>query len=280
MTRASRSQTRLPLAWRTSAVAAAVGLTAVLAACVSVPEPDPNNPGREARPAADNADPVRRARLRLELAGLYFSRGQAETALEELRQALQAQPDMPEAYSLRGLVYASLGDTARSEQSFKRALDLNPRDADAMHNFGWVLCQQQRYSEADALFIRALAQPQYRDQMRTLLAQGVCQARSGRWADAENTLTRSYELDPGNPVTAYNLADVLLQRGELERARFYVGRINANRDLASAQSLFLAARIERRLGNVAGVQDFGRQLQGRFPQSAEALRYERGRFDD
>jgi len=257
-----------------------LSLVAVLSACVSVPQPDPNNPGRETRKASDNADPERRAKLRLELAGLYFSRGQTETALEELRQAMQAKPDMPEAYSLRGLVYASLGDHARSEQSFKRALELNPRDADAMHNFGWTLCQQQRLDEADALFSRALAQPQYRDQMRTLLAQGVCQARAGRWEQAQGTLSRSYEMDPSNPVTAYNLAEVLLQRGELERARFYVGRINANRDLSSAQTLWLAARIERRLGNLGAVQDFGRQLLDRFPQSAEALRYGRGRFDD
>jgi hypothetical protein len=50
----------------------------------------------------------------------------------------------------------------------------------------------------------------------------VCQARAGLWAQAERTLSRSFELDPANPVTAFNLAEVLLRRGELERARFYV----------------------------------------------------------
>jgi type IV pilus assembly protein PilF len=252
----------------------------LLSGCVSVPQPDPNNPGREVRQPVDTADPARRAQVRLELAGLYFARGQSETALDELRQALEARPDMPEAHSLRGLIFASLGDTGRSEQSFRRALELNPRDADAMHNFGWVLCQQQRFDEADALFGRALAQPQYRDQVRSLLARGVCQARNKRWADAEVTLSRSYELDPTNPVTAYNLSEVLLQRGELERARFYVARINAQRDFSSAQTLWLAARIERRLGSSDNMQAFGRQLRDRFPQSAEALRFENGRFDD
>jgi type IV pilus assembly protein PilF len=125
-----------------------------------------------------------------------------------------------------------------------------------------------------------LEQPQYRDQVRSLLARGVCQARAGKWEQAQQTLSRSYELDPTNPVTAFNLSEVLLQRGELERARFYVSRINAQRDLSSAQTLWLAARIERRMGNVDALQDFGRQLRDRFPQSAEALRFERGRFDD
>ena len=44
--------------------------------------------------------------------------------------------------------------------------------------------------------------------------------------------------------------------------------------------LWLAARVERRMGDLAAVQDLGRQLRDRFPQSAEALQYEQGRFDD
>lgn len=236
--------------------------------------------GTAAPNPGDAANAERRARVRLELAALYFSRGQSTTALDELKLALAAKPDLPEAHSLRGLVYASLGQPAVAEEAFKRALELNPRDGDTMHNFGWFLCQQRRYDEAEATFQRASALPGYGEVQRTLLARGVCQARAGRWAEAERTLSRSYELDPANPVTAYNLADVLLRRGELERARFYVRRINQVPEQVTAQSLWLAARIERRLGHLEGVQDFGRQLRERFPQSPETLQFERGRFDD
>jgi type IV pilus assembly protein PilF len=59
-----------------------------------------------------------------------------------------------------------------------------------------------------------------------------------------------------------------------------VRRINQVPDAVTAQSLWLAARIERRLGNVDGVQSFGRQLRERFPQSPESLQFERGRFDE
>jgi len=228
-------------------------------------------------------DPVaseRRARVRLELAGLYFSRGQSATALDELKAALAAKPDLPEAYSLRGLIYASLGEPGVAEESFQRALQINPRDADAMHNYGWFLCQQRRYDDADQQFRSAIAVPQYGETVRTLLARGVCQARAGRWTDAERTLSRSYELDPSNPVTAYNLSEVLMRRGELERARFYVGRINQVPEQVTSQSLWLAARIEHRLGNMDALQDFGRQLRERFAQSPEALQFERGRFQD
>lgn len=237
-------------------------------------------PPAAAPAATDAASTERRARVRLELAALYFSRGQNSTALDELKLAMAANPDLPEAHGLQGLVLASLGDAAGSEQAFKRSLELDPRSGDTLHNYAWFLCQQRRYAEADAAFERAVAMPNYSEVTRSLLVRGVCQARDGRWADAEKTLSRAYELDPSNPTTAYNLSDVLLRRGELERARFYVRRINQVPEAVTAQSLWLAARIERRLGSVEGVQNFGRQLRERFPQSPEALQFERGRFDD
>ncbi|MEO5733501.1 MAG: type IV pilus biogenesis/stability protein PilW [Rubrivivax sp.] len=259
------------------------GLTMVLAACVSTSTststaapPGPNSAAAPAEPA----DPDRRARLRLELAGLYLSRGQGTTALEEIKRALAAKPDMPEAYSLRGLIYDSLDQPVLAEESFKRSLQLAPRDGDVMHNYGWFLCQRKRYVEADAIFEQTLLQPAYREAVRTRLAQGVCLARAGSWAEAERALQRSYELDPSNPVTGYNLGEVLLHRGEAERARFYLGRINAVREQTTAQSLWLAARIENRIGNIQARQDLGRQLQARFPDSPEAMRFERGGFDE
>jgi type IV pilus assembly protein PilF len=247
-----------------------------LAACAGAP----TGTEREPRAAPEQADADKRARGRRELAGLYLGRGQATTALDEVKRALAAKPDMPEALNMRGLIYASMGEVPLAEESFQRALQVAPRDGDIMHNYGWFLCQQRRWADGDLQFNAALALPQYRDNVRTLLAQGVCQARAGNWGDAERTLSRSYELDPANPVTAYNLSDVLLRRGELERARFYIARINSQPELSSAQSLWLAVRIERRLGNLQGVQDFGRKLQERYPESNEVMLYERGRFDE
>ena len=258
-----------------------VSLRLWLALCVALAGCAAQSPARvEPRTTSEQNDPERRARVRLELAGLSLGRGQSSTALEEVRRAIAAKPDLAEAYSVRGLIYASMGEPALAEESFQQALKLAPRDGDAMHNYGWFLCQQKRYTDADVQFAGAIAQTQYRDSVRTLLAQGVCQARAGRWAEAERTLSRSYELDPANPVTAYNLSEVLMKRGELDRARFYVGRINGVSELTTSQSLWLALRIERGLGNQQAVQDYGRRLRERFPQSDEALLFERGRFDE
>ena len=263
--------------WAGAARGGAIAVLAlVLAGCVT--EGGPRT--KENQGPLDPKEADRRARIHMELAGGYFGRGQTNDALDEVNQALGAKPDLPSAYTLRGLIYGSLGDAAKADDNFHRALQLAPHDGDTMHNYGWFLCQQKRYPEADAQFAQALAEPSYHAAPRTLLAQGVCQARAGRLADAEHTLSRSYELEPANPTTAVNLSEVLFKRGEYERARFYIRRVNTKDELASAQTLWLAARIERKLGQEAQVQDLGAQLRKRFPQAPETLRFEKGKFDE
>ena len=252
-----------------------LGLCALLGACAaSAPE------RRDVVTASDETNAERRARLRLELAGAYFGRGQNSTALDEVKQAISAKPDLAAAHNMRGLIYAAMNEPQLAEESFRRALQLNPRDSEAMHNYGWFLCQQRRYTEADLQFQQVIALPNYRDSTRSLLSQGVCQARANQLAAAERTLARAYELDPGNPTTAINLSEVLYREGEFERARFYVRRVNTSEDLVSAQTLWLALRIERRLGQSTQVQAIASQLRNRYPDAPETLLYAKGQFDE
>ena len=170
------------------------GLLLVLvgvAGCASTSGDGPGGDLRERATASDQSDSERRARVRLELASAYFAQGQTDTALDELKLSIAANPNLSDAYNLRGLIYASLGDDALAEDSFRRALQIDPRDGSAMHNYGWYLCQRQKFSQAQVQFQAALALPQYRDAARTHLARGICLTRVGDWAQAEAALMRS-----------------------------------------------------------------------------------------
>ncbi|PIF73390.1 type IV pilus assembly protein PilF [Variovorax sp. 54] len=221
----------------------------------------------------------RRARLRMELAAGYFEQGQTSVALEELKQVLAIDPGYADAYNLRGVVYMRLEDAAQAEDSFRRAVAINPRDANTRHNYGWLLCQQSRYGDAAQQFAAALAVPSYTDRAKTLMTQGVCELKAGQRQQAERSLLQAYELDAGNPVVGFNLASVLAQREEWSRAQFYVRRVN-NSPSANAETLWLGIKIERQLNNREAVAQLGGQLQRRFPQSREAMAYERGNFND
>jgi len=235
--------------------------------------------GTDIETASDESEARRRARLRLELAVGYFEQGKTTIALDELKQVIALDSSFAEAYNLRGLIYMRLNDQSLAEESFRRAASLNPRDANVLHNYGWLQCQQARYPEALRTFAQALANPTYGGRAKTLMAQGVCEARAGKRAEAEQSLLRAYELDAGNPVTGYNLALLLMQRGEWARAQFYIRRLN-NSEFANAESLWLGIRVEQRLNNRVAVQQLAEQLKQRFPQSREWTAFERGAFDE
>jgi len=65
-----------------------------------------------------------RAMRRLNLASAYFEQGQSEVAQQEVRAALQIDPQFPEAYSLLGLIHQRDKEPVLAEQSFQQALQL------------------------------------------------------------------------------------------------------------------------------------------------------------
>ena len=269
--------------WMRAALAAS-GLLAGLAGCVTTGGP-PQRPYHstgddDIKTASDQTNADRLYNTRMELAQAYFGRNQPTDALDQVKQALQAKPDMSAAYGLRGLIYASLGDNDKAEESFRRAMQLAPHDGDLMHNYGWYLCQQRHFDDADAQFKRAIAEPTYRSASRTMLVEGVCQIRAGKLPDAEKTLSRAYELDPANPAIAVNLAEVLYRGGQYERARFYIRRVNIRPEMSNAQTLWLSARIEHKLSQEEQVKAMGNALRSRFPDAPETALFEKGKFDE
>jgi len=268
---------------QTPVMQALFGVAAVflLASCATRDGVSPSNAPNAAAivTESDETSARKHAKLRIELAIGYFQQGQTTVALDEIKQALAADPTFADAYNLRGLVYMRLDDAPAAEDSFRRAIALNPREPNVLHNYGWLLCQQNRYADAQQQFSAALAVSSYADRAKTLMTQGICQLRAGQRAEAERSLTQAYELDAANPVIGYNLASVLAQREEWSRAQFYIRRVN-NSPSASAETLWLGIKIERQLNNREAIAQLAGQLQRRFPQSREAIAYERGNFND
>ena len=228
---------------------------------------------------SDESSDRKRARIRVELAMGYLEQGKTTIALDEVKLALAADPDFADAYSLRGLIYMRLNEFSLAQDSFMKALSIRPGNANILHNLGWLRCQQARYPEALADFSRALADPAYGERAKTYMAQGLCQIRAGQRREAEQSLLKSYEIDAGNPVTGYNLANLLYQNADFAKAQFYIRRIN-NSDWANAESLWLGIKVENRMADRVALLQLASQLEKRFPQSREGDAYRRGAFDE
>ena len=229
--------------------------------------------------ASDETEARKRARIRLELAVNYFSEGKTTIALDELKQSIAVEPGLFEAHNLRGLIYLRLNEFSLADDSFRQALVLSPKAATVQHNYGLLLCQQGRMAAAAEMFSAALANPAYNERAKTWMIQGLCQAKAGQAQAAETSLLNAYQLDPGNPVVAYNLGLGLYRRGEYPQAQRYLSRLN-NSDLANAESLWLGAKAAKALGDAQALRALGQTLVQRFPSSKESLWLERQSFHE
>jgi type IV pilus assembly protein PilF len=265
-----------PLRLRSNALllAMVMGLLALagLSGCAGTAGGGSATSNSQGEPLTESDEPEGRKRARIRI-------GQTSVALDQIKQALQADPAFAPAYSLRGLVYMRLNDSAMAEDSFRRALQISPRDPDVLHNYGFFVCQQGRHAEGVQLFSRALASPLYGGQAKTLMMMGTCQLRMGQAAEAEGSFSRAYELDPANPYVAFNLAALEFRRGELTKAQFVIRRLN-NSEQANAESLWLGIKIERRMNNTQAAEQLAQQLQRRYPRSKEWAAHQRGAFDE
>jgi type IV pilus assembly protein PilF len=125
-----------------------------------------------------------RAVRRLRLASAYFEQNQNDVAQQEVRAALQIDPNYADAYSLLGLIHQRDNALALAQLSFEHAIALASKPpmrtaelAAIQHNYGWFLCEQNRFTEAQTQFDLALAQPSYRQADKTRQAIALCKAR-------------------------------------------------------------------------------------------------------
>jgi type IV pilus assembly protein PilF len=252
-------------------------LTAGLSGCAAGGPPSTATP--QTFTESDEPEARKRATNRLKLAVLYYQDAKYNFALDEIKQAILTDPNWYELYGMRGLIQMQSGDFPQAEISLQKALSINPNASDLKHNYGVLLCNMKRPEQAMQQFAIALADPTYGQRAKTWDAQGRCQQDNGQNAEAEASYLRAYELDPGNPITGYNLAALLFQRDEKARAQFYARRVN-NSERASAESLWLGIKIERSLGTKDAQQQLEAQLRKRFAQSREAMALERGAFNE
>jgi len=223
-------------------------------------------------------DPRNRAKLHTELASLYYSRGSMGVALEELRIAVGADSSYAPAHGMFGVVYQELRENMLAEQSFERALRLAPNDPDINHNYGWFLCQTKREQSSIGYFQQAIRNPLYPMPWRSYSAAGQCSMRTNNFKDAEEFFQRALRLEPDDPPSLLNMGQIRYRQGNTGDARKLVSRYN-KLVTPTAESLWLALRIERRSGERVSETGYATQLRRRFPDSPEYKALQRGQFE-
>ena len=259
-----------------------VTLVAVLVLLVACSSQKPNQPGTQ-RSAAEteggSSSPLERAKIHTELGVGYYENGQLGVALEELNIATAANKNYAPAFNALGLVYMELKEDELAEKNFRQALKIDPSSSETKNNYGLFLCQRGRQKEGIRQFLDALKNPLYATPDVAYKNAGLCARKAGDNKTAEEYFTKALKLNANQPQALYSLAEINYLRDDYATAKSYMTRYLALVDTAGPEALWLAARIERKIGDRTALANYGMQLRRRYPSAPETKAYIEGRFE-
>jgi type IV pilus assembly protein PilF len=212
------------------------------------------------------------AQYNAQLGAQYLQRGELDQAREKLLKALEQD----EMNALAHVTYAQLqsrvDQTASAETHFKRALSLEPDEAEHRNSYGIYLCELARYDDAQRQFRAAADNAYYRTPEFALDNAGLCMLDAGRLDDAEGLLREALRVNPQFANAYLHMADLMHRRERLTVADAYYQRYRAYGP-ESAESLWLGLKIKRDGGDVASAERLAGRLLNQFPASQEAGEY-------
>lgn len=236
-----------------------LAVIALAAGCASAPPTARDEPTRVQTAAAYN----------LQLGVAYLQQGNLPLAKEKLDRAMQQNPRDATIHGALALLNERLGNVAEADRYYRAALRLAPRNPDLTNNYAVFLCRTDRVEEGVRRFTEAARNPLYRTPWRAHVNAGVCLRSVKRYDEAATHLQQAQRLRPDDPETAFQFAELELERGRPETAREIVERYLANFS-ATPELLWVGARAARGQRDRLAEERFLRRLQRDFPDSAPA----------
>ncbi len=248
-------------------------VVSLLAACAHPPVDE------EALNAEKLERALQSAKVHTELAGEYFNRGQWDVALEEIDEALKAQPDYAPAYNVLGLVNMALNEDGKAMNNFEQAVRLAPKNAEIHNNYGWFLCQRlpERMDQAINYYLMAAKDPLYPTPEMAYTNAGLCELKRSRYDEARLFFHKALSIQSNYPSALIGLINVEFQRGNLSNARSKLTQF-LQHNPSTPDGLLLALQIEQAAGDQRAADSYLFQLQKYFPDSKEAIAVREGRI--
>ncbi len=147
---------------------------------------------------------------------LGYQQGDYQFALNLICQALEGDDSKPHYFFNQALVYEKLQQWEHAVTSYRKALELNPRYAEAQSNLGNVYRHQRQWDQAIACYQQAQKlKPDSADLSNNL---GVVHKERGNLAEALHHYQQALRLNPQHAEACQNMGIVLGDQGKLEEA--------------------------------------------------------------
>lgn len=212
------------------------------------------------------------AQFNAQLGAQYLQRGDLDQAREKLLKALEQNDKNALAHVTYAQLQFRVEQTASASKHFKRALELEPDEAEHRNSYGIFLCETGDYERAKLQFKAASDNPYYSTPEFALDNAGLCMLDANQLADAETYLREALRVNPQFAKAYLHMADLMHRKQRLTVADAYFQRYLAYGS-ETAESLWLGVKIKRDAGDTATAERLANRLLNQFPSSKEAGAY-------
>ena len=214
----------------------------------------------------------------IQLASRYLEQGDLTNAKRHLQNAERYEANNSEVMAIWALIYSREGEHQLADQSFQRALRLEPGNSQARNNYAAYLFANGRLEEAFDQLQRVVQDTNYPARAQAFENLGLAAMRLERVEVAENAFSRALQLNSNQLRSSLELASINLDKGDVLQARAYYRNfltllqfLNSGQ---SARSLLVGVRLEAAMGNIDNVRRYGSLLATSFANTPEFRMYQ------
>ncbi len=212
------------------------------------------------------------SKINVQLGIGYYNRGNLELANEKLLKAIRQDPKSSQAYHAYAVLQNRFLDPEKAEFYFKKSIELNPRNSEALNNYGAFLCSAKRIQESETMFLRAIDNQAYRSPEVAYTSAAVCLLKEGDVAKnrekAIGYLRRALAIGSNYRPALINMAAITLEENNNELTRLYLERFNITGN-PTARSLWLSIQNDLAMGDTSKIGLLTEQLENDFSDSEE-----------
>jgi type IV pilus assembly protein PilF len=199
----------------------------------------------------------------------YYNQNNLELANEKLLKALDQNPRSSRAHHAYAVLQNRFMDKEKAEYHFKKAIELDDKNSEALNNYGAFLCRENRVEEAEEMFLRALKNPLYKSPEVAYTNAATCLRQANKKPEkVKQYLKKALAVGNNFRPALIMLADINFEEKNYELTTIYLKRYHLV-GAPTARSLWLEIRNELELNHKEQADQLAEKLKTEFPDSSE-----------
>jgi len=204
-----------------------------------------------------------------ELGIRYLQKGRLKLANEKLMKALEQNPASVKSNHYFALLQEKLGNTAKAQKYFSKAIKLAPKNSELRNNYGSFLCKINKPQSAIEQFLIALKDPLYETPEYAYNNAGICLRKANQDDQAEKYFRLALRKKSSFPPALLEMARLYKDRNIYPKAQAFMFRYEKV-GRSSPEALQLCAEINSKMKDNAKADRCRSTLLRLFPNSKEA----------